>query len=207
MAAKKPVALGHIAEKALELLRQHAEGLTMAEMRDMLNAGAETQEHFNRRVRDIRKFYTLDAIKRGGTTVYVLGAERAAPVADGGQVLEKLRAAVIHMAHGKCQMCGQTIKDDGIKLQADHKIPQSWGGPTELENLWAICEACNRGKRNFFATFDGEEMKQVVNIESVHERIAQLLRLHMSDQSGRASTVGAKSYWSGHQRKTEFERW
>lgn len=181
MAAKKPITLGHIAEKALDLLRQHPEGLTMAELREMLNAGAETQEHFNRRVRDIRKLYTLEAIKRDGSTVYVLGAERAAPTADAGQVSEKLRAAVMHLAHGRCQMCGQTIKDDGIKLQADHKIPQSWGGPTALENLWAICEACNRGKRNFFGTFDGDEMKKVVNIESVHERIAHFLRLHMPE--------------------------
>lgn len=175
----KTISLGHIAEKALALLKAHPDGLTMAEMREMLDAGAESQEHFNRRVRDIRKLYDLNTQKRDGATVYVLGDERAAPTSDGGQVSEKLRSAVMHMAHGRCQMCGLTIKDDGIKLQADHKIPQSWGGPTTLENLWAICEACNRGKRNFFATFDGDEMRQVVGIESVHERIAQFLRLHM----------------------------
>lgn len=175
------IRLGHVATKALELLKAHPEGLTMAQMREMLDATAETQEHFNRRVRDIRKVYRLDAVKRDRQTHYVLGDRREAPTADAGQVSEKLRAAVLHMAHGRCQMCGLTIKEDGIKLQADHKIPQSWGGPTELENLWAICEACNRGKRNFFATFDPDEMKEVVNIESVHERIARFLKMHMPE--------------------------
>ncbi|TCO70262.1 HNH endonuclease [Rhodovulum euryhalinum] len=153
----------------------------MSAMREMLDATAENQEHFNRRVRDIRKLYHLDRVRRDGVDVYILGGPKDEPAADAGQVSEKLRAAVIHMAHGRCQMCGRTIKEDGIKLQADHKIPQSWGGPTTLENLWAICEACNRGKRNFFASFDQEEMKQVVNIDSVHERIAHFLKLHMPE--------------------------
>jgi hypothetical protein len=178
MVAKRPIKLGHMAEKALELLRQRPEGLTMAQMREALEATAESQEHFNRRIREIRKLFELKRTVIGGVSVYVLGDRRVAPTADGGQVSEKLRAAVMHMAHGRCQMCGRTIKEDGVRLQADHKIPQSWGGPTTLENLWAICEACNRGKRNYFATFDGEEMKKVVNIDSVHERIAQFLRLH-----------------------------
>ncbi len=67
----------------------------------------------------------------------------------------------------------------GIKLQADHRIPQSWGGPTTIENLWALCEACNRGKRNYFASFNDKEMEQVVNFVSVHERIVRFLKLHM----------------------------
>ena len=172
------IKLGHIATKALALLREHPGGLSMAEMRDMLGETTQTQEHFNRRVREIRKLFELDLARRNedGAAIYLLG-ERKSQV-DSGQVSEKLRAAVIHMAHGRCQMCGRTIKDDGIKLQADHKVPQSWGGPTKLENLWAICEACNRGKRNFFASFNPKEMQQVVHIESVHERIARFLKLH-----------------------------
>jgi hypothetical protein len=103
----------------------------------------------------------------------LLGA--AAPVS------EKLRAQVLHAAHGRCQMCGKNILDDKIKLQADHKIPSSWGGKTEAENLWAICESCNRGKRDFFATFDEAEMQVVLAYRSVHERLAHLLKLHMPE--------------------------
>ncbi|MBY6153381.1 HNH endonuclease [Vannielia litorea] len=175
------ISLGHVASAALELLRKHPEGLSMAEMRDMLDMGADSQEHFNRRVRDIRKVYEMPLRRResDGASIYVLGNPK--PQADSGQVSERLRAAVIHLAHGRCQMCGRTVAGDGVKLQADHKVPQSWGGPTTMENLWAICEACNRGKRNYFSSFSADEMKQVVHFESVHERIANFLRLHMPE--------------------------
>lgn len=181
MSKEDSIKLGRVASRALELLRKHTDGLTMAEMRDLLDMGAEEQEHFNRRVREIRKLYHMPGKRRksDGAYLYVLGDLK--PQSDSGQVSEKLRAAVIHLAHGRCQMCGKTIADDGIKLQADHKVPQSWGGPTTMENLWAICEECNRGKRNYFASFSADEMQKVANIESVHERIAQFLRLHMPD--------------------------
>lgn len=150
----------------------------MAQMREMLGATAETQEHFNRRVRDIRKNYVLYKERKDGEWVYRLGWEKLVPAPDSGQISEKLRAAILHPAHGRCQMCGLTVQDDGVKLQIDHRIPVSWGGSTNQENLWAICEACNRGKRNFFASFDKEEMKKILSFQSVHERIAQLLNLH-----------------------------
>lgn len=176
MSEEESIKLGHVAKRALELLQSNPAGLSMGQMREMLGETHGDQEHFNRRVREIRKLYELPKHSVDGTWIYVLGPKK--PQADAGQVSEKLRAAVIHLAHGKCQMCGRTIKEDGVKLQADHKVPQSWGGPTTIENLWAICEACNRGKRNFFASFDADEMQQVVHIESVHERIAHFLKLH-----------------------------
>lgn len=179
MSKEEAIKLGHIASKALELLRNSPSGLSMIQMREMLDADADSQEHFNRRVREIRKYFELNRRVESGVSIYTLGKRRSAPTADSGQVSERLRAAVLHAAHGCCQMCGKTIADDGIKLQADHRIPQSWGGPTTIENLWALCEACNRGKRNYFASFDDKEMEQVVNFDSVHERIARFLKLHM----------------------------
>jgi 5-methylcytosine-specific restriction endonuclease McrA len=180
--ARKPARpnLGRIAEAAIALLRQHPEGLTMQEMRERI-APDEDQEHFNRRVREIRKLYYLDRKILDGRHIYVLGAEKEQEPSDLGAISERLRAEVIHAAHGRCQMCGKTISEDGIKLQADHKIPTSWGGPTELTNLWAICEACNRGKRNHFASFDATEMSEILSYKSVHERIARLLKMHLGE--------------------------
>ena len=74
-------------------------------------------------------------------------------------------------------MCGRTVSEDGIKLQADHKVPHNWGGPTEIENLWAICALCNGGKRDFFASFDDTEMRKIVELESVHARLAEMLHV------------------------------
>ncbi len=150
----------------------------MRQMRE-LTSSQESQEHFNRRVREIRKYFILERRKQDGADIYVLGARKAKPAPDSGAISERLRAEVMHAAHGRCQMCGSTVKDDGVKLQADHRLPQSWGGKTELENLWAICESCNRGKKHFFSSFDDDEMRKVLSLKSVHERLAQMLRLRL----------------------------
>ena len=72
-------------------------------------------------------------------------------------------------------MCGKTVARDSIKLHIDHKIPRDWGGLTIEENLWALCSACNEGKRSYFASFDPESMKGVLELASVHERLAKIL--------------------------------
>lgn len=161
----------------LDLLRAHPEGLDTRQIREALgDTGA--QEHLQRRVRALRKNYILPLEKVGTRKVYILRGEidRAT---DSGAISGRLRAAVLNLAKGRCQMCGKTVAEDGIKLQIDHRIPQSWGGLTVEENLWAICTPCNHGKRDHFKSFDASEMQTVLAYESVHERIAHLLKLHI----------------------------
>lgn len=161
----------------IKLLQAHPDGLTIAQMRQLLPKNVGDQMHLDRRVRYIKRTHHLETEYLGdGTKLFKLGEEKQ--IAAASQISERLRSAALHLAHGRCQMCGQSIKDDGIKLQADHKIPLSWGGESVMENLWAICEACNRGKRNYFSSFDEREMAEIVHIESVHERIAHFLKLH-----------------------------
>ena len=151
----------------------------MKAMREMTGS-TENQEHFNRRVREIRVWYILDRRKIGGQDVYILGPRKEAPATgDRLSIAEKVRAQLLNAAHERCQMCGATIAEDGVKLQIDHKIPISWGGKTEIDNLWAICVPCNHGKRDYFSSFDDEKMRAVLQHKSVHERIAYLLRLHL----------------------------
>ncbi|MDQ2919329.1 MAG: HNH endonuclease, partial [Verrucomicrobiota bacterium] len=64
----------------------------------------------------------------------------------------------------------------GITLVVDHKIPRDWNGSSDLANLWAICDECNHGKKNLFASYDGAAMRQIVGLESVHMRIGELLK-------------------------------
>ena len=45
-----------------------------------------------------------------------------------------------------CQYCGRNVKEDKIKLQADHKIPRSKGGKDVFSNFITACEECNLGK-------------------------------------------------------------
>jgi hypothetical protein len=176
MAQKAEIKLGHIAQSALSLLRRNPQGLSMRKMRELLGA-QETQEHFNRRVREIRKYYVLTRQKVSGADVYILGKLKSKPASDSGAISERLRAEIFHAAHKRCEMCGSSIQHDKIKLQIDHRLPQAWGGKTERANLWAICEACNRGKKHFFSSFDDDEMKKVLGYRSVHERLAHMLRL------------------------------
>ncbi len=58
-----------------------------------------------------------------------------------------LRFKVFQRDGYRCQLCGATAAT-GARLEADHKVALSKGGPTSVENLWTLCFACNRGKRD-----------------------------------------------------------
>lgn len=75
-------------------------------------------------------------------------------------------------------MCGRTVEKHGIALVVDHKKPRDWGGTNERENLWAICEECNRGKKAHFSSLEAKPqvMKNVMAHKSVHVRIGELLK-------------------------------
>jgi 5-methylcytosine-specific restriction endonuclease McrA len=157
----------------VELLGRHPDGLTVQEIRKTLGV-TEGQEHFTRRIRSLRSRYHLPTRRVRGRTVYVLVGERHDAL-DEAPVSDKLRAEVLHTYGRRCQMCGKTPAEDGVKLRVDHKIPREWGGSTTLQNLEPLCDQCNGGKKAYFATFDATEMREIMGIESVHDRLAALL--------------------------------
>lgn len=170
MAAKKEKKNLHA--KIIKVLEASPGGLDIHQIRGLLPADIGPQQHLDKRVRELR--YKHHLIIEGNK--YRYEGKRDKPLDNQG-IKAPLRAAVLNMAHGRCQMCGRTVADDGIKLQVDHKVPHNWGGPTTIENLWAICGLCNGGKRDFFKSFDDEEMRKVVAVESVHHRLAKILKL------------------------------
>ncbi|MCI0352206.1 MAG: HNH endonuclease [Acidobacteriales bacterium] len=115
-------------------------------------------------------------MKRRVATYKYLG-ERT-DVSDEGEISQRVRAEVLRVARKCCQMCGRSIEKHGIALVVDHKKPREWGGTHDLENLWAICEECNTGKKAYFSSIDAdaEMMKKVTAHESVHVRIGELLK-------------------------------
>jgi len=131
----------------------------------------------HQRVRELRKLYKISRRKVGDRWVYVFDGDADVVAVDDGAIGAKLRAEILHQAHGRCQMCGRTVSEDSVKLQIDHKIPRTWGGATIPENLWAVCQLCNGGKRDYFATFNDSDMKKIMAKQSVYERIAETLRL------------------------------
>lgn len=181
----KPSTIHH---QIIEVMKRFPEGISGGQIREeleKLGLEAGDQTHLDRRKRDLKKWFVIR--KKSSTvtfngksrkvTLYSYGGEKA-NVTDEGQVSQKLRAEVIHSAHGRCQMCGRTVEKHSITLVVDHKRPRDWGGTNNRDNLWAICEECNSGKKAYFSSLNADAalMKKVMAHESVHVRIGEALK-------------------------------
>lgn len=180
MAQKTPI-LSHLEKAIRDALMAHPEGLDIFQVRALVAAPTDTQQHLDRRLRALDPFYRIKRNRKDGKTVYVFLGERPEGEWGFSQISSKVRAEIYKKAGGRCQMCGMNIAEDCIKLAVDHKIPQAWGGTNDTDNLWAICSVCNEGKKNYFATFDENTMKTVLAPETVHERILALLHLKQNE--------------------------
>jgi len=151
---------GKIHLQIIEVLKRFPDGIAGGQIRQELEKQglrAEDQTHLDRRKRDLKKWFLIARMKtyqeiegkKRAVVLYKYLGERSR-VTDEGQISLKLRAEVIHSAHGRCQMCGRTVEKHGITLVVDHKMPRDWGGTNDRENLAAICEDCNSGRRRSF---------------------------------------------------------
>jgi len=148
---------------------------TMREIRAQLPS-LGSQEQLDRRRRELNRYFVIAKTSQGTETRYRLTARKPrSPDAD-LRISERDRAAVLR--HGRCAMCGRTPIDDGVRLQVDHKMPKDWGGTDDLENLQALCEECNRGKKNLFASYSehSSAIRESIGYSSVHQRIGELLK-------------------------------
>jgi hypothetical protein len=170
-----------MAARILEALRANPDGLDIHQLRELVLQPGDDQQHFDRRLRELDPYFRISRQRRDKRFVYVMEGPRPPGEWAYGEVSKTLRARIFHKARGRCQMCGLSVEEDGVKLHVDHKIPSSWGGATEEKNLWALCAQCNEGKRDYFASFDPELMREVMQHPSVHERIARLLKARMGD--------------------------
>lgn len=116
--------LGKLHLKILQILRAYPGGISIDEIRSKLPTSFGPQNELPKRIRELRYQHTIRMV---GRKYYYEGA-RPNPLNNQG-VNSKLRASVLNRAHGRCQMCGRTVADDGIRLEVDHKIPHNWGGP------------------------------------------------------------------------------
>lgn len=66
------------------------------------------------------------------------------------QITPALRFKILHRDGYCCGLCGRS-KQDGVKLEVDHKVPVSKGGNDTEDNLWTLCYDCNRGKSNKYS--------------------------------------------------------
>lgn len=162
-----------------EVLKANPEGLTFPEIREKLGLQSGEQGQLDRRKRDLYDFYDIKQVRNGNRFIYIYRGELAEPRSR--DITSTDRAAVLTQANGRCALCGRHRDKHGIALVVDHKIPKDWGGTNERSNLQALCEECNAGKKNYFATFDAEGMRRVIGFDSPHVRIGELLKLHLNE--------------------------
>lgn len=156
----------------LEILKQNPDGLNIYEIRNKLNNG-DVQQHMDRRVRQLDQFFIIDRVRSGRFVKYVYRGERKADEWVYRSIPKDTRAKILNDSKGICSMCGRSIKEDGVKITVDHKIPLSVGGLNSEDNLWAICSDCNEGKGNSFVSIP--ELIPMVN--KIHNMdIKELLR-------------------------------
>lgn len=150
---------------------------TMVEIR--ANADADRKESHSqtdRRVRELRKWFLLPAVPRGRNHVYELRGWNPGPISGNSGISAKVRGEVL--SSKRCAQCGKTPLEDGVKLEVDHKIPQSWGGTDDIENLQPLCTQCNHDKQAFYATMDPfeDQIRAATQHLEPHRRIGELLK-------------------------------
>jgi hypothetical protein len=76
-------------------------------------------------------------------------------------VAKELRERVSRQARYRCGYCLIQEELIGMRLEIDHLIPRSMGGPTREENLWLACSFCNEYKSTRVVAEDPESGRVV----------------------------------------------
>ncbi len=159
------------------LYERRSDPPTMVEIRANADAARdESHSQTDRRVRDLRKWFLIPAVRVDGRHVYELRGWKPGPVSSNSGISAKVRGEVLSVK--RCAQCGKTPLEDGVKLEVDHKIPQSWGGTDDIDNLQPLCTQCNHDKQAFYATMDPfeEQIRAATRHEEPHRRIGELLK-------------------------------
>ncbi|MGW2256920.1 HNH endonuclease [Streptomyces sp. NPDC001780] len=130
-----------------------------------------------RRLRSLREHFEVPASREGKFYKYkLIGWKGENLESSRVNISNRVRAKIL--APQRCAQCGQTPLEDHVKLCVDHKIPVAWGGSSEESNLQPLCEKCNAGKRDFYATYDeySVEIRAASAYEEPHMRIGELLK-------------------------------
>jgi 5-methylcytosine-specific restriction endonuclease McrA len=156
---------------------------SMREIRTyMLDLLGEAPSQTDRRVRELYDQFKVSKIRRGKDTLYRLDGwadnQKENPRTSFNR---RTRAQVL--APQRCAQCGRTPLDHNVVLVVDHKIPREWGGSDSIENLQPLCEECNSGKKDFYATYDkyAEEIRAASSLLEPHARIGELLKAFRGD--------------------------
>ena len=163
------------AEREIYRALYESQGAPLTQHEIAERVGRTDHSQIQRRRRNLNPYFVIRRTVEGRTHRYeLIGLKAQLPEGD-RQISRALRAEVLQ--HGRCEMCGRHTSE-GVRLQVDHKIPGSWGGTDDRENLQALCEDCNEGKKDRFAHYDdhASEIASIIHYEEPHRRIGELLK-------------------------------
>ncbi len=148
----------------------------MLQIRQMLEPELGPQEQLDRRRRTLNEHFVIEKVTGGAATSYRLAARKPRTESEDAGISERGRAQWLQ--NGRCSMCGRTPDEHGVVLQVDHRMPRAWGGSDALDNLQALCEECNRGKKDHFGSLDeyGPRIRAASEHDEPHRRIGELLK-------------------------------
>ena len=188
---------------------------TMQEMREhVARLTGKSDEQLDRRKRDLHKTFAIEAKRWTDRQVRHQLVGWADIINPNAHIIsKKVRFQVLQS--GRCNKCGRTAEDDGVKLVVDHVIPQKWGGSNSISNLQPLCEDCNGGKKDYYGQFDlyASEIREAVNHDEPHRRIAMLLLAFHNDWVPSeliGAVASAKQYqedWQKRMRELRYFDW
>ena len=123
--------------------KRQAETLTEAEYQELLHMTAEAEAFDTRRIKALSALADL----RQTDLDTLMHEFRLLDMAK-STVPRPLKRAVVERARRQCEYC-RSREDYAVDpFSAEHIIPQSRGGGTDLDNLALSCQTCNNHKYN-----------------------------------------------------------
>jgi len=86
------------------------------------------------------------------------------------------RKKIFERDNYECQLCRpkKNLLHLPLKRRIDHKIPLSKGGSNEEENLWLVCDDCDKAKKNkLFKRFKKKD-KEIKLKQITHRSLVKL---------------------------------
>jgi hypothetical protein len=157
------------------LCRRRRNPPTAAEISFFLDAAASAGMSADRALRSLRTHFDIATVTRDGSERYELRGWAARRPADRPMLSLRRRAQALEL--GCCALCGRSPARHGVVLEPDMRVPPEWGGTTDPENLWPLCEECLEGRRQYLETYASytEQIRHAASFDEPQRRIGELL--------------------------------
>ena len=156
-------------------------------------------------LRGLREYFEITPVILDGQERFKLqGWAGTRPLTNLVPISSRLKVKAL--ASGRCALCGKSPTRHKVVLEVDLRVPADWGGTNDPENLWALCEDCHVGWRQYLQTYApyAEQISHAASFDEPQRRIGELLIAFagdwvLSDLIG--IVASAKVYQEDYQRR------